>query len=93
MSKIVMTISTDLQTKKMFMEYAKDMWTNMTNLLNMFMKNAPRSKKLEFYSPIEEVKPEKWEKDIIDDYNKQVKDWTFQWVEFQKFFDSLKKKD
>lgn len=92
MSKTIMTISTEEQTKREFSKYAKEMWTNMTNLINMFMKNAPRSRKLEFYSPIEEVKPEKWEKESFKNYDEWVKEWKWEWIEIKddKFFNKFK---
>lgn len=86
MSKTVITISVDTETKKAFSNYAKDMWTNMSNLLSMFMKNAPRSRKLEFYSPIEEVEPDEWEKNTIQDYELQKKNWIFESIKMTDWF-------
>jgi len=91
MSKTVVTISIDTQTKEEFSKYAKSMWTNMSNLVSMFMKNAPRSKKLEFFSPIEEVEPDKWEKNAINEYENQKKNWTFESIKMtDSFFNQFK---
>lgn len=92
MAKTVMTISVDENIKKEFAKYAKSMWTNMTNLLSMFMATAPQSRRLEFFSPIEEVEPEDWEIKAIEEYREAKKNgnWEAELVSSDDFFNQFK---
>lgn len=89
MTKTIITISIDKDTKENFSKYARDMWTNMSNLISMFMKNAPRSRKLEFFSPIEEINPDNWEKNSIDEYELEKKNWNLETIDSDIFFKDL----
>ena len=43
-----MTISVEKDLKNEFFVFSKELWSNPTNLMNMFMKDSIRKRKIEF---------------------------------------------
>ena len=65
--KTTMTISIEEQIKKDFQEFAKDMWTNVTNLLSMFMRDSARKRELKFSGNNFNIEFENFSKENLDD--------------------------
>ena len=65
--KTTITISIEEQIKKDFQEFAKDMWTNVTNLLSMFMKDSTRRRELKFSGNHFNIEFENFSKENLDD--------------------------
>lgn len=49
--KTTMTISVEEELKNEFFTFSKELGTNPTNLMNMFMKDSVRKRKIEFSAP------------------------------------------
>jgi len=89
--KTTMNIIIDKELKDAFSAFAKDIWTNPTNLANMLIKNAVNKRKVSFSNNIIEVEPDKWEIKIIEDYLKRKKEWKLESVSFTKdYFNNFK---
>ncbi len=82
--KSTLTISLEKDLKEAFVSFAKSLWTNPTNLLNMMMKNSIVTRELNFVSPTnidieiepfcnEEIKSLNNNKNIRRDYKKLEK--------------------
>jgi len=71
--KTTMTITVDEKIKKDFQEFAKDMWTNMTNLLSMFMRDVSRRREVSFSWVDYSIEFEKFSKEnlkeLVNDKN------------------------
>lgn len=85
-----MSVSTDLTTKERFSEFAKAMGTNMTNLINMYMKAAPRMKRIEFITPFPEEEANEEEKQSIQKYETEKQIWTTKYINADSLFEQLK---
>jgi len=65
--KTVMTISIEEDIKREFQEFAREMWTNMTNLLSMFMKSAIRKREISFSCPSYDIEFENFSKNNLEE--------------------------
>jgi len=69
----MMTISIEKELKESFINLAKELWTNPTNLINMFMKSSINSRTISFNrQPISNLEIEPLDtQDWWEDFNKK----------------------
>ena len=76
--KTTMTISIEENIKRDFQEFAKDLWTNVTNLLSMFMRDATKRKQVQFSSISYDMEFKRFSKDNLEELinDKKIKENT-----------------
>ena len=63
--KTTMTISLEKDLKEDFSTFARDIWTNPTNLLNMMMKNTLSTREVRFWKPILDIEVEPFSEEEV----------------------------
>jgi antitoxin component of RelBE/YafQ-DinJ toxin-antitoxin module len=72
---VALNLSIPKDLKEEFVRFAYDLWTNPTNLLKMFMKQAITTRQINFRSPI--IWVERFNNEELTDLtnDEEIKDW------------------